>query len=158
MKTNYLFPHKWKTVSGILFLLSFIGLVVVFSFDQGYFEIRSFVFAIIGQEKSLDYMFFKVIEESITDELLMLIAIPSGITYAFSKEKHEDEMVASIRLHSLVWSTIINYGIILFCYMFIYGMAFLDVMMVALLLQLLIFIVLFRYRMYRFYNTRPDEE
>ena len=158
MKTNYLFPHKWKTISGILFLLSLIGITVVFSYDQGYLEIRSVVFAIIGEEQFGKYLFFSVIEDSITDELLMLIVIPSGIIYAFSKEKHEDEMVASIRLHSLVWSTIVNYGIVLFCYMFIYGMAFLDVMMVALLSQLLIFIALFRYKMYRFNNSRQDEE
>lgn len=158
MKTNYLFPHKWKTISGILFLLSFIGLATVFCFDQSYLEIRSLVFAIIGEEQIGKHLFFSVIEDSITDELLILIVIPSGIVYAFSKEKHEDEMVASIRLQSLAWSTIINYCIILFCYMFIYGMPFLDVMMVALLSQLLIFIILFRYTMYRFNNSRQNEE
>lgn len=42
--------------------------------------------------------------------------------------------------------------------MFIYGFPFLNIMMVALLSQLIIFIVLFRYKMYRFYNTRQDEE
>lgn len=158
MKTNYLFPHKWRTISGILFLLSFIGLAMLFIFDRGTFEFRASVFAIIGQKDLADNIFFSVIEDSITDEILMLIAIPSGIIYAFSKEKQEDEMVASIRLHSLAWSTIINYGIILFCYMFIYGFPFLNIMMVALLSQLIIFIVLFRYKMYRFYNTRQDEE
>lgn len=97
MKTNYLFPHKWKTVSGILFLLSFIGLAMLFIFDKGTFEFRASVFAIIGQKDLADNIFFSVIEDSITDEILMLIAIPSGIIYAFSKEKQEDEMVASIR-------------------------------------------------------------
>ncbi|MHA3788424.1 hypothetical protein ACX0HA_09465 [Flavobacterium hauense] len=159
MKTNYLFPHKWKAISGILFFLSFIGLAMLFILDKSTFEFKANVFAFIGQKDILgDYVFLSVIEESITDELLMLFLIPSGIIYAFSKEKQEDEMVASIRLHSLAWSTILNYSIILFCYMFIYGFPFLNIMMVALLSQLLIFIALFRYKMYRFYNTRQDEE
>lgn len=159
MKTNYLFPHKWKTVSGILFFLSFVGLAMLFILDKSTFEFKAKVFAFIGQKDLLgDYVFLSVIEQSITDELLMLILIPSGIMYAFAKERHEDEMVASIRLHSLAWATIVNYGIILFSYMFIYGFPFLNVMMVALLSQLLIFIAVFRYKMYRFYNTRQDEE
>jgi hypothetical protein len=159
MKTNYLFPNKWKTVSGILFLLSFVGLAMLFILDKSTFEFRTNVFAIIGQKELLgDNIFFSVIEDSVTDELLMLILIPSGIIYAFSKEKQEDEMVASIRLHSLVWATILNYVFILLCYMFVFGFPFLNVMMVALLSQLLIFIISFRYKMYRFYNTRQDEE
>jgi hypothetical protein len=158
MKTNYLFPYKWKTISGILFVLSFICLAVIFIFDRADFEFRTNVFAIIGQKDLADNIFFSVMEDSITDELLMLIVIPAGIIYAFSKEKHEDEMVASIRLHSLAWATISNYGIILFCYMFIYGFPFLNIMMVALVSQLLIFIILFRFKMYRFYNSRQDEE
>lgn len=158
MKTNYLFPYKWKILSGILFALSFICLSLVFFFDKGLFEIRSMVFAIIGEQNLGDYIFFSTIEDTITDEILMLIVIPTGIIFAFSKEKQEDEMVASIRLHSLVWATIINYGIILFCYIFIYGTPFLNVMMVALVSQLLIFIILFRFKMYRFYNSRQDEE
>lgn len=158
MKTNYLFPYKWKTISGILFLLSLIFLGTTVVFNSHPFEINANVFAIIGQQGLGDNVFFTVINDNITDELLILIAIPTGIIYAFSKEKYEDEMVASIRLHSLVWATIINYGIMLFCYMFVYGIPFLSVMMIALLSHLLIFIVLFRYKMYRFYNTRQDEE
>jgi len=157
MKTNYLFPYKWKTISGILFTISFFCLSMVFCFDKSIFEIRSLVFAMVG-DNMLDYIFFSVIEDSITDELLMIVVIPAGLIYAFSKEKYEDEMVASIRLHSLVWATIVNYSIIFVCYIFIYGMFFLDVMMVAMLSQLLIFIALFRFKMYRFKNSRQDEE
>ena len=123
MKTNYLFPYKWKVLSGIIFAISFICLVIVFFFDKGAFEFRANVFAIIGQKDLADNIFFSVIEDSITDEILMLLVIPSAIIFAFSKEKYEDEMVQSIRLHSLVWATIVNYGILLFCYTFIYGMA-----------------------------------
>ncbi|AWH84513.1 hypothetical protein HYN59_04995 [Flavobacterium album] len=158
MKTNYLFPYKWKAASGIVFTLSFACLCLVFFFDKADFEIRANVFAIIGQQDLSDNIFFSVIEDSITDELLMLLLIPFGIIFAFSKEKQEDEMVSAIRLNSLAWATIANYSILLFCYLFIYGFPFLNILMGAMFSQLVIFIILFRFKMYHFYNSRQDEE
>ena len=160
MKTNYLFPYKWKIISGIVFCFSFFLLVLFYCMDQyAQFEIKSKVFAVFGNDGFLgDSDWFMWIENSILDEILMFFVITFGLLYAFSKEKHEDEFVASIRLHSLVWATIANYLILLFCYMFIYGVPFLTVLNVAMFSQLLIFIILFRYKMYRFNHTRQNEE
>ncbi len=160
MKTNYLFPHKLKLISGILFSISLIMLILFYCLDKfSSFEIKSKVFAVFGNDGFLgDSDWFMWIENSILDEILMFFVITFGLLYAFSKEKHEDEFVASIRLHSLVWATIANYLILLFCYMFIYGVPFLTVLNVAMFSQLLIFIILFRYKMYRFNHTRQNEE
>lgn len=160
MKTNFLFPYRLKTLSGILFSISFILLTLFYSVSEfSNFEIKAKVFALFGDTGLLggNESFFWL-ENSITDELLMLFVIPFGIIFAFSKEKHEDEMVSAIRLNSLAWATIINYAIILLGYLFVYGMAFLNVLMVAMISQLLIFILLFRFRMYRFYKTAAHEE
>jgi hypothetical protein len=159
MKTNYLFPHRFKLISGMLFIISFIMLVVLFSADQPAFQINAKVFAVASDEGPFGKaVHFGWIENPILDEVLMLIAITTGIVFAFSKEKEEDEMVASIRLHCLAWATIINYGLILLSYLLIYGFPFLNIMMAILFSQLLIFIVLFRYKIYKFNNTRTDEE
>lgn len=167
MKTNYLFPYKWKNISGVLFFISFITLIAYYCVpDFASFQLNAKVFAIIsdGDGIATDNKIFDSItflgctENSIADELLMLIVIASGIVYAFSKERNEDEMVASIRLHSLVWATIINYALILLSYLFIYGFTFLNVLMAIMFSQLIIFIILFRFKMYRFYNSRQDEE
>lgn len=160
MKTTYLFPHSLKAISGILFVISFILLVCFYAFDNfGQFELKAKVFAIIGNDGFLgNNDFFGWIENSILDEILMVFVVTTGIVYAFGKEKNEDEMVQSIRLHSLAWATIANYTILLFCYLFIYGMPFLDVLMGAMFSQLLIFIILFRIKMYRFYTTTKNEE
>jgi len=86
-----------------------------------------------------------------------LFVLVSGIVFAFSKEKHEDEMVQSIRLNSLAWATIANYSILLLCYLFVYGFPFTNVLMAAMFSQLIIFILLFRYKMYRFYTLQHEE-
>jgi len=160
MKTSYLFPHRLKKVSGLLFVLSFITFVSFYVFDKfGHFEYKVKVFAIIGNDGFLgDNNFFCWVENSILDEILATIVIISGIIFAFTKEKHEDEMVQSIRMHSLAWATIANYGILLLCYLFVYGLPFLNVLMGAMFSQLLIFIILFRFKMYRFYTTPQNEE
>lgn len=117
------------------------------------------VFAIMGDDVfGSNPVYFGFMENNIIDELLVLIVIVSGLIFAFSKEKHEDEMVSSIRLHSLAWATIANYFILLISYLFIYGLPFMNVLMAAMFSQLLIFIILFRYKMYRFYNTLQNEE
>jgi len=160
MKTNYLFPHRFKWISGILFVISFIALIAYSSMiNVEDLPLNVWVFAIVGDNDFFgptDY--FIMTKNPIMDELLVLSVIVSGIVLAFSKEKHEDEMVASIRLNSLAWATIANYSILLFCYLFIYGFPFLNVLMGAMFSQLVIFIILFRYKMYQFNTSRQDEE
>lgn len=160
MKTPYLFPHKLKVVSGVLFVISLIVLVGFYVTDQfATFEIKSKVFAVFGDTGLLgESDWFMWIETSVLDEILMAFVIVFGLLFAFSKEKQEDELVASIRLHSLAWATIANYTILLLCYLFIYGVPFLNVLNVAMFSQLLIFIALFRYKMYRFQKSAGHEE
>lgn len=160
MKTNYLFPNRLKHISGLVFVVSLLLLITLFALDEfDNFKIEAPVFAILDDAVfGAKAVYFGMTTNSITDELLMIMILCSGIIFAFSKEKHEDEMVSAIRLHSLAWATILNYSILLFCYIFIYGLPFLNVLMAAMFSQLLIFIALFRYRMYRLYNTRQHEE
>lgn len=160
MKTNYLFSHKLKFTSGILFSTSLVMLILFYCLDKfSTFEIKAKVFAIFGNDGFIgDNGWFMWIENSILDEILMTFIIVFGLLFAFSKEKHEDELVASIRLHSLAWATIINYCILLFFYLFIYGVPFLNVLMLAMFSQLIIFIILFRYKMFRFNTIRHNEE
>jgi hypothetical protein len=164
MKTNYLFPNRFKIISGILFVASFIMLTRVLENEDKY-AINTEVFAVISDAMPPSGImsigatrYFKWMENSVTDELLILLMVVSGIVFAFSKEKHEDEMVAAIRLKCLAWSTIANYAIFLLAYLYVYGMAIFSVIMHAAFSQLVIFIVLFRYNMFRFNLQRQDEE
>lgn len=158
MKTTYLFSHRLKAVSGIVFLLSFSVFALFIALDLfEQYELKVKVFAFMDNALFKETTYFGFTENSITDEILMLITIASGIVYAFSKEKNEDEMVAALRLQSLAWATIANYSIMLLCYLFIYGLSFLSVLMAVMFSQLLIFIILFRYKMYRFYKSSHEE-
>lgn len=169
MRTSFLFPYRFKKVSGIVFLISLI-LFVAIGMDYDVFSKinpKSPVFAIAGDGElvfgsSSDTVlfptyYFSFIYNEILDELVFFILIVSGMVYAFSKEKIEDEMIMKIRLDSLAWATFFNYTIILICYLLFYGLPFLKVMVLSMFSNLLFFIVRFRWVVYK-YNSDFNEK
>jgi hypothetical protein len=68
---------------------------------------------------------------------------------AFAKEKHEDEYIAKTRMESFLWATYINYAILLFCFMFFYGVGFMYVMIFNMFTLIILFIIRFNYVLYR---------
>jgi len=80
----------------------------------------------------------------------MILSIASGLLYAFSKEKKENEVVAALRLRTLAKSVIVNYIVLLILYVSIYGAAIYLVILLFTFLQLIIFIVMFRIRMMKY--------
>lgn len=159
MKTRYLFPHKFKLLSGIVFCTT--SLLLIYSlFDQSVFDdivINRKVFAIADPGLFSESTYFGVIENNIFDELVILLFVASGLVFAFSKEKAEDEMTANIRLESLAWATYANYIVFLLCVIFIYSLAFLQVLMFAVFTHLIFFILRFNWKIYKFNHTANEE-
>lgn len=158
MKSNYLFPNSFKKGSGIIFLLSVLGLIFVpiINRDAETIKLEINVFAVLYDEglltKSLGW-----IKDDIFPEIIGIVLILSGIIFAFSKEKTEDEMVSKIRLESLVWATYVNYACLLFCILFIYGISFFNIMVYNMFTLLLIFIIRFHWILFH-NNTLPRDE
>lgn len=159
MNLSYLFPYRFKKISGIVFWLALLLFAVLpFIDDFEFIEIKAKVFSLINSGVFSDTSYFDIAENDIKDEILFTLLILSGLIYAFSKEKTEDERVQKIRLDSLVWATYFNYILILLCYLFIYGIDFLNVMMAALFSHLLFFIIRFRWMLYRQNKSLDYEE
>ena len=98
------------------------------------------------------------IENNIFDEILTLIIVLSGMLYGFSKEKIEDEYISSMRNRSLAVSVYVNYGFLALATVFIYGIPFLQVMMLQLFSILVLFNLIFTYRLRKHYNTELEDE
>ncbi len=159
MNLSYLFPYRFKKISGIVFWLALLLFAILpFIDDLEFIEIKAKVFSLINSGVFSDTSYFDIAENDIKDEILFTLLILSGLIYAFSKEKTEDERVQKIRLDSLVWATYFNYILILLCYLFIYGIDFLNVMMAALFSHLLFFIIRFRWMLYRQNKSLDYEE
>lgn len=131
MKTRFLFPYYFKFIGLVLFLLH---LPVMMLWHVDYSDPGTGLF-------SARHLFFISTVVSMVLGLLMI---------AFSKEKIEDEQIAQLRLDSLQVS-------LYFCYaLLIIGMAFSTdhdatkhIMQTSLWLPLMVFIIRFRWMMFR---------
>ncbi|WP_396172283.1 hypothetical protein [Flavobacterium sp.] len=158
MMTNYLFPNRLKKLGWLLFIPSLIGAVLFSIYEPDFEFLRLKTFAVFNDDFFNSKKFFNLIENNLIDEILGVLLIVGGLLVAFSKEKIEDEMVAKIRLESLVWATYVNYTVLLACVIFIYGMPFLTVMMYNMFTLLFFFIVRFYWMIYKSSKAIDDEK
>lgn len=159
MQTRFLFPNQFKLVGWILFVPSILLVITLslsgVSIDE-YLQVK--VFALYADEFLGEPTFLKVITNGILDEILTITTIVGGLLVGFSKMKTEDEMISKIRYESLVWSTYLNYGLILFFTIFIYGVFYMNVLIHNLFTLLLFFIIRFHFMIYKLNKASSDEE
>lgn len=153
MITRYLFPHRYKMLGWILFIPSLLAGILVIFFDHSLFEFETTMFAFYDDDLFGPTKTFTLITTNIYDELITITAIVGGLLAAFSKEKDEDEFIVQIRLESLLWATYINYGLLLFSVIFIYGSGFYEVLLLNMLTLLIIFLIRFNFILYRTRST-----
>lgn len=84
--------------------------------------------------------------------------VAGGLLVGCSRERVEDEMIARIRLNALMAALWINYGVLLAAALLVYDLQFIDMMMYNLFTMLAIFVVLFRFRLWRLRKEAKDEE
>lgn len=159
MKTNFLFPNSWKMVGWLLFIPG-IMLVLVGSFLNVSLDdfLQTKVLALYSDPILGTSGWFTWVENGIADELLTVMVIGGGLLVGFSKTKNEDEMISSLRYESLVWATYLNYGIILFTTLFVFGVAYMNVLIHNLFTLLFFFILRFHYRIYKVSKSADYEE
>lgn len=158
MKLNYLFPHRFKRIGIMLLIPSiFLGWYVVnYDIEPELFDLK--VPAIFVDEIFGEKYIFGMTENNILNELIGIILIVSFLMVAFSKEKQEDELIAKVRLESLVWATYVNYAVLLISMIFIFGISFLWVMIFNMFTILLFFIIRFNWQVKKLNKHMAHEE
>ena len=141
MKTNYLFPFKFKRI-GLFVLIPLLILGIVNMFQNFEFDLLNIkVFALYDDQFFGKDLIFGITQNNIFDELLSIGIIFSASLVAFSREKTEDEYISKIRYESLLWATYLNYTVLIFSIIFFYGSSFFWIMTVNLFTILLFFII-----------------
>ncbi len=146
MKQLPLFPHSWQKI-GYIILPFFLALGIAYLFFD--YNIPWL------QYKHNQSSIIVFTENNFTDEVAAVGMIISLLLIAFSKEKTEDEMIQFIRLESLHWAVYANYLVLVLCILFVYGGWFLQVMVWNMFTVLIIFIVRFKYLMFK--NTKSNQ-
>ena len=151
---NYLFNYKYKKISGwIFYLLIPVGLFLLLTDRiQDIFVVN--VFSIFSYEWfGSEPKGFGWIENGLGDEVFTLLIIVSGIVNSFSKEKIEDELISRIRLESLSLSLFISFGLIIISTFLVYNLNYMYVLVSNLFLIILLFNLIFKFRLYKHYNS-----
>ncbi len=158
MKTNYLFPNRFKKIGWLLFIPGIIlGIVyLIYQSDISLFDIK--VFAIAEKVIFNDADFFTISENNVLDEISSILLIIGALLIAFSKEKTEDEFISKIRLESLVWATYINYAILILAIIFVYDITFFWVLVFNMFTLLVFFLIRFNWALYKSKNQIGNEE
>lgn len=158
MKINYLFPHRYKKIGWAILIPSVIfGLItLIFNYEPSFFDARVFTIWDEGIFEKTKILSFTT--NNIFSEIIGILIIISSLMVAFSKEVHEDEFIAKIRLESLVWATYINYAILILGLFLVYGIGFYWVMIFNMFTILLIFIIRFNWAVYKLNATATYAE
>lgn len=157
MKTNYLLPHKYKTLGWVLFVLGLIfgGIVVLGGYEINVLKVNVISIYDEGGFFGGDKGFFNIIENSILDELAALSVIVGALLVGFTKEKVEDEFIYKLRNDSLVWAIIFNYMVLAIAIIFVYDFSFFHVLVFNMFTPLLFFVV--RFNFLKFKSDRDEE-
>lgn len=159
MKSKYLFSHKLKPLGWILFSIGIVlGIILLINnFDYPDWEVK--VFPLIGSNGIFSTTkTFAWSLNNISDEVVAILIIVGGILVSFSKTKTEDEYIAKIRMESLIWATYVNYIILVLAIIFVFDMAFFNVMIFNMFTILFFFIIRFHFMLYKTKSLIGNEE
>ena len=152
MKTNFLFPNRFRIIGWILLIpATILGCMVIFNdFEFSFLNIKvlSLMPAEIDATPGITPQIFKfrsIVDDNFTSEIASILFIVGALLVAFSKEKNEDEYIAKIRLESLMWATYVTFAIQIFCILFFYEFRFLLSMIINMFTILIVFIIRYNY-------------
>jgi hypothetical protein len=147
---QFLFPQQYRTLGWIILIPAILTTLILI---LGGYEMSSFLQTNIFAIANLDILskpeYFTVIENSFSDEILLILIIIGGLMAGFSKHAQEDELIAKIRHESLVWAVYINFGLMLVATLFFYGLFYLNMMVLNIFSLLFFFLIRFQLKLYQ---------
>lgn len=158
MEQKLLLPNRFKRVGWFILIPAAVLGIVVVVLDYGTIKINSTVFAIYADEILGKTHYFSFVKTDIVNTLVGAFFIIGSLLVGFSKEKNEDEYISNLRLNSLLWAVLVNYLILLFTFLFIYGLGFFNIMVYNMFTVLVIFIAKFNYSLCRNSKSVSNEE
>lgn len=158
MTTKLLLPSKYKTIGWVILIpAAIMGIVISFTgYEANWFSAK--VLSIFNDPIFGKKEYFSFVQTDITNTVVGILFILGGLLVSFSKEKNEDEYISRLRLSSLLWAVAVSYLLLLFAFAFVYGTAFLNVMIYNMFTVLIIFIIRFNYILYKNTKTVSDEK
>lgn len=150
MKVKYLLPARFKKI-GWLLLLPCLALgipTVILDLEPEFLYLNVLELRLNGF--SGDTELIELTKNNVLNEILAILTIIGGLIVAFSQELDEDELIANMRLRSLVWAIYWNYGILACAFLLVYDLSFFLVMEFNMFTPLILFIAKFNWQIRKF--------
>lgn len=158
MTPQLLLPHRFKKIGWLLLVpASILGMILILT-DLDAMPLHATVFTFVNDEILGHVQYFGFSRINMTTTLVAILFIGGALLVGFSKEKSEDEFIASLRQSSLLWAVLLNSILLLLAFAFVYGTVFLTVMMYNIFTVLVIYIARFNYILYRNSRSESDEK
>ncbi len=139
MANQFLLAHRFKIMGWCLVIPSVIWLGFLFILDIDFLSFLKFN----------KVVWFKMNNDSFSDEVFCISFLVGMLLIAFSAEKIEDERVQRLRLEAFQWAVLANSIVLLLAILLIYDFAFFVVMEYNMFTTLIIFILRFHYLVWR---------
>ncbi|MBL7712347.1 MAG: hypothetical protein JNL13_07790 [Chitinophagaceae bacterium] len=158
MKSQLLLPHRFKQIGWLLLVPATVLGIILLLTDLDSMPLQATVFSFVNDEILGHVRYFSFSKVNVTTTLVAVLFISGALLIGFSKEKREDEFISSLRQSSLLWAVLVNSILLLLAFLFIYGTAFISIMMYNMFTVLIIYIARFNYILYRNSRSAPDEK
>lgn len=149
MKQLSLLSNAYKPIGWVLFLSSFILAISNLMGNIDFLDIEVKLPALYCDPLLSAPRMFTWVNTELFPTLVGSLFTLGSIILIFSKEKEEDEMIGFIRLNALLWAVGCNAIYILFCFLFVYGVAFANILVYNIATIPLIFLARFYYQMFK---------
>ena len=142
---NFLFPRVFHIIGWLLFVPAVILGLLIF--------INAFDYS-----DSLGINLPSGVMETVMNDAVIIGTALGAIFIVCSKERDEDEMMSSIRLSSLLNSLYVYIVLLIGTTVFVNGLYFFWIMALDMVLLPIIYVIIFRLEMRRYYKMTEDEE
>lgn len=123
-----------------------LGIAALF-FDVEISWLRTTVLSIIP-DQLFNQKWFELKQANTTITVAGVGFITACLLIGFSAEKQEDEYLAKVRLQSLQWAVLVNYILLIVCFLVIYKAAFLQIIIYNMFTVLFFYLFRFHFVLY----------
>jgi hypothetical protein len=154
MRQILLLPHKFKTAGWIILVPSLIlGIAMVTGLLDPDKLLGSFNLSKLSPKEP-----FASGAEQWSNTILILGIVIGVLFTACSRERIEDELTSQIRLDALMIAFYIYFGAVILITLIFYGLGFVMFMTYSVLGFMLLFLTIFRLKLWRLRKEETDEE
>ncbi|WP_418983306.1 hypothetical protein [Alistipes sp.] len=161
MKNNLLLPHAFQKIGWILLVPTLlVGLVVLLQGGDTSELVEKIGRVLAGGATSPAENVSRIVNGVVPwlNNVLIVGIIAGSLFVACSRERIEDEMIGRIRLNALLLALYVNFAIVILAALLVYDLDFIDVMVYNLFTLPLLFLAVFRGRLWRLRKEVRDEE